>query len=312
MREGIFRPASSVSGRMRVFLVILAIPALAGLLLWAAAAAFSALAVFNALVPVDRGVLRVAEGEAYGPDPRQRLDVYRPSGEAEGLPVLVFCYGGAWNSGDRTLYDFAGRAFAAAGFLTIVFDYRLVPQARFPAFVEDTAAAIAWAHREAGRYGGDGARIFLAGHSAGAYNVAMAALDGRFLSRFGLSPDVIGGVAALAGPYDFLPLDDPATIEAFGHWPEPEATQPVNAVNSDAPPFLLITGNGDRTVYPRNSLRLAERLEAAGVEVRLMLLDGLGHADVLTAIARPLRWRAPVLETITRFFTGAHARANRS
>jgi acetyl esterase/lipase len=268
--------------------------------------------VFNALVPVDGGIDRVAMAEAYGPDPRQMLDVYRPRQAHGPLPVLVFCYGGAWNSGDRELYDFAGRAFAAAGYLTVVFDYRLVPEARFPAFVEDTAAAIGWASRNAARFGGDGQRIFLVGHSAGAYNVALAALDGRYLAAQGLDTGVVAGVATLAGPFDFLPLDGPSTIEAFGRWPKLAETQPVNAVTAQAPPFLLITGDSDRTVYPRNSLRLAERLRAAGAEARVMVLKGLGHTDVLTAIARPLRWRAPVLQAITDFFGGLQASANRS
>jgi acetyl esterase/lipase len=290
----------------------MAVPAVAGLALWGAVAASSALAVFNALVPVDRGVERAAEGEAYGPDPRQKLDVYRPAGAGGKLPVLVFSYGGAWNSGERGLYDFVGRAFAAAGFLTVIFDYRLVPDARFPAFVEDTAAAIAWASRHGARFGGDGGRVFLAGHSAGAYNVALAALDQRYLAEHGLKPGVIAGVAALAGPFDFLPLDGPSTREAFGNWPDLQETQPVNAVTSRAPPFLIITGDEDRTVYPRNSKRLAERLKEAGVEARLVVLKGLGHADVLTALARPLRWRAPVLETVIGFFRQRQASAKRS
>lgn len=198
---------------MKTLLAFVAVPVVAGLALWGAVAATSPLTVFNALVPADRGVSRVAAGEAYGSDPRQKLDVYRPVDHGGKLPVLVFCYGGAWNSGDRELYDFAGRAFAAAGFLTIVFDYRLVPEARFPAFVEDTAAAIAWASRNAQRFGGDGGRVFLVGHSAGAYNVALAALDRRYLDAQGLDPGVIAGVAGLAGPFDFLPLDGPATRE---------------------------------------------------------------------------------------------------
>jgi acetyl esterase/lipase len=297
---------------MKLLLTIVAVPALAVLVVWAAVAATSALAVFNALVPVDRGVVRVAEGVAYGADRRQRLDVYRPAGRPGSLPVLIFSYGGAWNSGERGLYEFAGRAFAAAGFLTIVYDYRLVPDVRFPAFVEDTAAVIAWAAGRAESFGGDGRSLFLAGHSAGAYNVALAALDARYLAAHGLDPGVISGVAALSGPFDFLPLDGVWTQAAFGHWPDLPETQPVNAVTPAAPPFLLVTGDSDRTVYPRNSQRLAERLEAAGVEARLVMIEGLGHADVLTALARPLRWRAPVLDEVTGFFLSLQASANRS
>jgi acetyl esterase/lipase len=253
-----------------------------------------------------------AEGVSYGPDPRQKLDVYRPAGAGGALPVLVFSYGGAWNSGARGLYDFAGRAFAAAGFLTIVYDYRLVPAIRFPGFVEDTAAVIAWARHNAAQFGGDGARLFLAGHSAGAYNVSLVALDPRYLATHGLDPKIVAGVAALSGPFDFLPLDGPATREAFGHWHELPETQPVNWVSPASPPFLLITGDADRTVYPRNSERLSARLRESGVEAKLLVLEGLGHAGVLTAIARPLRWRAPVLAQVTGFFRGLQASAKRS
>ena len=128
----------------------------------------------------------------------------------------------------------------------------------------------------------------------------------------GSTPHIIAGVATLAGPFDFLPLDGPSTREAFGNWPRLAETQPVNAVTPDAPPFLLITGDSDRTVYPRNSKRLAERLKDVGAEVRLMVIPGLGHTDVLTALARPLRWRAPVLEAVTDFFRSLQASANRS
>jgi acetyl esterase/lipase len=273
---------------------------------------FSPLRVFAALVPFDSGVSRAAVDVAYGSDPRQKLDVYRPEGGGAGLPVLVFCYGGGWDSGSRAYYEFAGRSFASAGYLTIVFDYRLVPHDLFPAFVEDTAAAIAWASSHAGEYGGDGSRVFLLGHSAGAYNVAMAALDRRYLEAKGSKPDVVAGVAVLAGPFDFLPLDDPATIAAFSQWPDLPETQPVNAVTPEAPPFLLITGDADTTVYPRNSRRLAERLTEAGVENRLIIHEGLRHADVLTALAWPLRWRAPVREEILSFFAGLQASAKRS
>ncbi len=294
---------------MKLFLALVVTAILS---LVAALMIFSPLRVFNALVPVDRGVTRIVEGAAYGPEPRQRLDVYRPDGDAAGLPVLVFCYGGAWDTGDRAGYDFAGRAFAAMGYLTIVFDYRLVPETRFPGFVEDTAAAIAWASANAAQHGGDGSRVFLVGHSAGAYNVAQAALDPRYLAAHGLQQDVVAGVAALAGPFDFLPLDDPSAIAAFGQWNDLPMTQPVNVVTGDAPPFLLLTGDSDTTVFPRNSRRLAARLAEAGVPHRLIEYEGISHAAILLALSRPLRWRAPVLEDIGTFFESLQTAANRS
>jgi acetyl esterase/lipase len=294
---------------MKPFLAIL-VAAVLGL--GASVMIFSPLRVFNALVPVDRGITVAAKDVAYGPDPRQRLDVYRPAGNGAGLPVLVFCYGGAWDSGDRASYDFAGRAFAGLGYLTIVFDYRLVPETLFPGFIEDTASAIAWASANAAKHGGDGSRVFLVGHSAGAYNVALAALDPRYLAAHGLNQDAVAGVATLAGPFDFLPLADSSTIAAFGQWPNLPETQPVNAVNGNAPPFLLMTGNADKTVYPRNSRRLAARLQEAGATQKLIEYDGISHAEILLALSRPLRWRAPVLEDIRRFFGSLQTVAKRS
>ncbi|HEX8261430.1 MAG TPA: alpha/beta hydrolase, partial [Allosphingosinicella sp.] len=213
-------------------------------------------------------------------------------------PVIVYFYGGSWNSGRRQGYAFAGRALAARGFVVVVPDHRLVPEARYPEFLRDCAAAVRWARRHASRFGGDGGRIVLVGHSAGAYNAAMLALDPSLLG-----PDraAIRGFAGLAGPYDFLPLDDPSTIAAFGKWPRPAETQPVRHAGPGAPPALLLHGADDVRVKPRNSRILAERLAAAGGDARLTLYPRLGHVAILTALAVPFRGRAPVLADVAGF-----------
>ena len=84
-------------------------------------------------------------------DRGHRLDVYAPKG-AGPFPTLVFLYGGGWTDGDRSIYHFLGDAFASRGFVTIIPDYRLYPEVRFPGFVEDCAKAVAWAHGNAGRW----------------------------------------------------------------------------------------------------------------------------------------------------------------
>lgn len=211
----------------------------AALTLAAMALAFDPLTTFNALMPKDRASARVAEGVAFGAGPRLKLDVYAPRAASQRpRPVIVFLYGGAWNSGHRQGYAFAGRALAAQGFVVVIPDHRLVPEVRYPDFLRDCAEAVRWARREAGRYGGDGGRIVLVGHSAGAYNAAMLALDPGLL---GADRAAIRGFVGLAGPYDFLPLDDPATIAAFGHWRPLAATQPVGAAAAGAPPTCSCT-----------------------------------------------------------------------
>src|SRR6478672_1026892 len=117
------------------------------------AAACSPLGLLNNLGPRDRGVRRVARDIAYGDDPRQKMDIHAPTGPAERpWPMLVFFYGGGWDSGERQLYAWAAQALAARGFVVATPDYRLVPQVHFPAFIEDAALATAMAGRIAARY----------------------------------------------------------------------------------------------------------------------------------------------------------------
>lgn len=263
--------------------------------------ACSPLGLLNGLTPADPGGRLAASGLAYGPDARHRLDIYVPDAGAVRAPVMVFFYGGGWSSGERADYAFVGRAFAAQGFVTVIPDCRLVPQVRFPAFVEDGALALRWVRDNVAGHGGDPSGVALAGHSAGAYNAMMLALDRRFLARVGLRPSFVRSVAGLAGPYDFLPLDDPRSIAAFGEFPDLAKTQPVNFARVGTPRIFVATGDQDETVRPRNSVSLAKRLAAAGGRVELKTYPGLGHAGILLALGRSLRGRAPVLEDVVRF-----------
>ena len=265
----------------------------------------SAAALFDALVPFDRGVSRILSDVSYGGDKRQKLDVYAPDAPTGPLPILVFFYGGAWNDGSKDNYAFAGSAFASRDFVVVVADYRLHPQVVFPGFLEDCAAAVAWARAHADAIGGDADRIVLAGHSAGAYNAAMLALDPQWLRRAGVPQASVRAWAGLSGPYDFLPLDDPATIRTFSHVQKLALTQPGNFAAKGAPPAFLATGAEDTTVAPRHTLELARRLRAASVAAETRQYSGIGHAGLVAALAWPLRWRAPVLEDAVEFLRAA-------
>ena len=257
------------------------------------------LTAFDALVPKDSGVMLAVDGASYGSDPRQRIDVYRPRSAAmKPLPVIIFFYGGSWSSGTRKGYSFVGRALASRGFVVAIPDYRLVPNVRYPAFVEDSAEAVRWVIGHAGQLGGDPDRLVIAGHSAGAYNGAMLAYDRRWLGR---ERGRVRGFIGLAGPYDFLPLADPATRAAFLGTTDLGSTQPVNLVTAGAPPAFLATGAEDTVVRPRNSDALAARLRAVGTLVVRRRYANVGHVGLLTAISRPLRNRASVLEDLTAF-----------
>ncbi|WP_276328252.1 alpha/beta hydrolase [Caulobacter flavus] len=244
----------------------------------------------------------MARGASYGGHPRQKLDVYAPSqGEAGEWPVLAFFYGGAWNSGRRADYGWAARALAAQGFLVVVPDYRLYPEVRYPAFLEDAALAVRWTTEHAAALGGDPARLSLAGHSAGAYIAAMLALDPSWLASAGVAPGAVKAFAGLSGPYAFLPLDGPITTRTFGHVENLPATQPTSFARADAPAAFLATGEGDTTVRPRNTRKLAKALREAGATVEEQVYPGLDHAAPLLALSRSFRRKAPVLVRVTDF-----------
>jgi acetyl esterase/lipase len=263
---------------------------------------FAALKVFNFVVPKDAGSELIACSIAYGDDPQQQLDIYKPKQVHGPLPILIFVHGGSWKDGDRADYEFAGRAFAARGYLTLVMSYRMLPKNAYPDFVADVALAIKWATLHGAEYGGDVKNIFAVGHSAGAYNIALAILDEHYLKDAGVDPSVIKGVVTLAGPFDFVPLDSPITIATFGHLKDLVATQPITYARADAPPFLLLHGTADTTVKPRNSKSLFKHLIDAGAHPKLIEYQDVSHVGIMLDVAKPLRAHAPVLEDVVSFF----------
>jgi len=270
----------------------------------------SPLDALNQLVPDDTH--RHLEALAYGDHSRHALDLYLPLSEPPdtGWPVLLFFYGGSWQSGSRSEYRFLGEALAARGILTAVADYRLYPEVRYEGVLQDSAAALAWLHREIGQHGGDRSRIFVAGHSAGAFNAAMLALDPSWLAPHALEPRAaIAGWVGVAGPYDFRPLIDPALMAIFNPADDPEttpdATQPIFYATAGSPPALLVAAREDHIVYPGvNTGGLAQRLRGLQVPVTERYYRRANHYTVIGAFGRPLRPIAPVLEDVCRFVAG--------
>ncbi|MBH1965779.1 MAG: alpha/beta hydrolase [Comamonadaceae bacterium] len=246
-------------------------------------------------------------GVRYGPDPRHLLDVYQPNtGTVPGnAPVVLFLYGGNWTRGERTDYRFVGEALAANGIIAVVADYRLSPQVNYEGLLGDCALALQWTLLHAASLGGDPARVMVMGHSAGAYNAAMLALDPRWLAPLGLTPNRLAGWMGLAGPYDFLPIVDPEVRVAFG-WPQtPADSQPIFYANAKAPRTLLLAARNDTVVdAQRNTVGLANRLRAGGTEVDMRVFDNIGHVTTVAALARPLDWLAPILPTVVAFARG--------
>ena len=259
------------------------------------------LSILDGVMGGGRGTRQMGDGIAFGTT-GQRLDVWRPALRVgEPRPVVVFFYGGGWAHGTRGAYAFAARALASQGFVVVVPDYRKVPGVRFPSFVQDAAQAVRWTRDHVAQFGGDPKRIAVAGHSAGAYNAVMLALDPRWLRAEHVDPTIIKAAIGLCGPYDFYPFTKPRAIEAMKGAADPKMTQPIHFARADAPPLLLISAGGDVQVGAHNAINLTRRLKVLGAPVTHIDHAGLSHENVVMALSKPFRGKAPVLAESVAF-----------
>ena len=245
--------------------------------------------------------LALADGH-YGPLPAQKVEVVVPPGRPQRpLPVVVFIHGGGWHSGTPGDYRFVGRTLAREGYAVVLVGYRLGAEGRYPAMLEDSALALAWVKANVARFGGDPDRVVVMGHSAGAYNAVMLALERQWLGRAGVEDGFIKGVIGLSGPYDFHPFTSDSARNAFGHVADPATTQPIHFVRGDAPHMLLLTGDAVTTVKPRNSEALARALTAAGAPTRPVVLAGVDHSGTIMKLAAPFSRDRRVLDPVLAF-----------
>mgnify|MGYP001764911785 CR=1 FL=1 len=287
-------------------LVVLALLAGALLLAWPAVKGRYGVHLLNTvdrLVGGTAGARQLLSNAAYGPLPAQRLDLFAPEQAGSGRPVVVWVYGGGWNSGSPAEYHFIGRTFARAGYVVVIPGYRLVPDGVYPHMIEDTAKALAWTRDNVARFGGDPDRVVIMGQSAGAYNVAMVALERQWLGREGVPDGFVKGVVGLSGPYDFYPFTSDSARAAFGKVQPPQITQPITFARGDAPPMLLLTGDDDETVKPRNSRALGDALRQAGGQAEVVIVPGANHTDTVVKLATPFSRDRRVIDPVLHFLS---------
>lgn len=257
--------------------------------------ACSPIGIVNSFVSSD---LERSRDIAYGPLERHRLDIYETTQASQG--VVVFVHGGTWDSGDKSDYPFLADTFIENGYVTVVINYRLVPEVTFPSYAEDLALALAWVAEHTDLLGSE--RLFLMGHSAGAHIAALVTFDESYLAPYdGVS---LAGFVGLAGPYDFLPPAPDATRTRAALGPEANwaATQPINFVDGTEAPALLLTGLDDATVDPSNSERMTAKILEQGGTVSFLTYEGVDHVAIVGALARVARFLEPqVLEDILAF-----------
>ena len=232
----------------------------------------------------------------YGLDARQKLDITRPQ-DAKAQPVSIFLHGGVWQQGDHTQVAHVGLAFAARGFVTVTASYRLAPQHRWPAQIEDAAAILALVKEKATSWGGDPEKIFIVGHSAGAQLALVLLYDPQPLQRYQLSARDISGIVALSGVFDLrAPLDEHQADGGRARFVTPvfgadlstlQAASPIAIAKKTGTPLLFITSNADYSAMRKQSALMAAAVGRLGEKAAVVVVDGPDHFQLVSHIGQP-------------------------
>lgn len=215
---------------------------------------------------------------------RCRLDVHYPAGGKE-LPVVVWFHGGGLMGGSKSI----PAGLANKGVVVLAANYRLSPKHQAPAYLEDAAAAVAWAFANCETYGGSPKLIFVSGHSAGGYLTSMLGLDKRWLAAHQIDADRLAGLAPLSGQ-----AITHSTIRAErklpAHRPHIDDLAPLFHVRKDAPPLLIVTGDREKELrgrYEENAYFWRMLKLVGHAELQLHELPGYDHGG-MAAPAFPL------------------------
>jgi acetyl esterase/lipase len=265
-------------------------------------ASCSGVGVLNTITPSSS--YQLAKDISYGEGARQILDIYAPNAPKSGAPIVMFIHGGSWDTGSKDMYKFVGEAFASEGYTTVIPNYRLYPKAVYPAFINDTAAAIAFTSK---RYDSP---VILISHSAGAYNAVMATADPQYLKAQGMDVcETIAGTVGMAGPYGAFPMTDEPYITIFpGRHTGDDA--PVQMQLGPTPPLFLPIGDKDTTVSDLHSRELAEKITARGGKAEFKLYPGLSHTDMAKVLSKFFDKDATLKVDILAFIEANSARQN--
>ncbi len=234
--------------------------------------------------------------------PGQRLDLFRPA--SKHWPVIVFAYGGAWEKGDKALrfggedvYGNIGRFYAAQGIGVAVINYRLQPAVTWRQQVSDMADATAWVGRNIASYGGDPSRIFVAGHSSGAYLASYVALNREVAAQHGV-PHLAGAICVSGAGLDMADAETYRLGQQVGYFQYrfsdkgtnpnwQRDASPVAFARKGAPPFLVLYAQGETAALVRQARHFHDVLDSQGVSNRLVSVPGGSHARMVLELSRP-------------------------
>jgi acetyl esterase/lipase len=247
----------------------------------------------SAAVP---GRIRILLDVPYAAGTRNKLDLYLP--DRAGFTVALFVHGGGWCQGDKSMYADVGNYLARQGIGAVLVNYRLSPEVRHPAHVQDVAAAVAWVWRHIASYGGDAGRLSLSGHSAGGHLVSLLATDETLLRPWGLSPKAIQGVVTISGVYC---IGMNVSLYGLGHvfrGADKRAASPLWQVKPGCPPFLILHAQRDTWTLARQARKLHARIVANNGWARLVAVAGQTHDSIIHSAVVP---GAPHGRQIVRF-----------
>ena len=248
-------------------------------------------------LPAKFSHVSVQRNVPYGDDPLQTMDIYKAP-EKENAPVVVFFYGGRWTDGKKENYAFVGNHFAKQGYTVIIPDYRKYPSVKFPAFVNDAAAAIAWAQNHIRP------DLYVMGHSAGAHIGALAVADPKYLKKAGGNAGKIIAFAGLAGPYDFTPKAADLK-DMFGPPEHYEKMQVTTFITGTEPPMFLLYGGQDDLVDKSNMTKLAKAIEQKGGRVQTKTYPDYDHITLMASLTWMIDRKNQVANDILEFFRKA-------
>lgn len=273
----------------------------------------SALQIVNSVSKIYTA--EVKENIEFDTHPKLKYDLYlpnKPNEEFTHTPVIVFFYGGSWNRGDKSEYEFVGRRLASMGYITAVPNYRLYPEVQYPDFLKDGAQSIAHLKTELQKteykHLNPSEQYILMGHSAGAYNAAMLALDPRWLNAAGVEhKNSVQGLIGLAGAYNIYPIKDTDVQPVFNHPDYPPKSQPIDYAGKDKVPSLLLAPQNDTLVsIERNTIALHKALISADNQSTIQTIEGTDHVTLIGTLSPLLFFKGSTARPIQEFVRQRH------
>ncbi len=221
---------------------------------------------------------------AYGSGPRQKMDLYRPSGPGSPVGCLVFIHGGFWQEGSKAGSGFPARCLAANGWALAAVGYTLAPEASLVAIVDEAALALSTIARRAGELGLDRDRIVLAGHSAGAHLAAaiLTGMGGRHADQLAARAVLISGV------YDLAPIAASYVNHALGLDPaDIAARSPLHRRPLKDLPVRLLIGSEETEAFHAQTDGLHAAWGKDLADLALLPVPGCDHFDILDQLCDP-------------------------